>query len=183
MKTSCLIALPLAALLLSGCSKKAEPEVAPPPAPSPSISDRAETAYENTKEAAGDAKDAIAAKLTEWNLTPSDIKTDLEKSGRVVRDKTLAAGEKVGGALDNARIVTVINGKYVAESDLSALKIDVDAADGVVTLKGTAASVELIGRAIAIALDTDGVSQVISLLTIDTGETSATPAAGSPDMM
>jgi len=175
MKISYLLALPLAAILIAGCSKKAEPEVTPPSNP-PTLSERAEKTYEDTK-------DAISAKLTEWNLTPSDIKADLEKSGRVVRDKTLAAGEKVGGALDNARIVTVINGKYVGDKDLSALKINVDASEGVVTLKGTVASVELIGRAIALALETEGVSQVISVLTLDTGETSATPAASSPGMM
>lgn len=164
MKHTYLLALPLAALLVSGCSKKAEPDVTPPPGSEPTLSERAENTYENTK-------DAISAKLTEWNLTPADIKADLEKSGRVVRDKTLAAGEKVGGALDNARIVTVINGKYVGDSDLSALKINVDASEGVVTLKGAVASVELIGRAIALALHTDGVKQVVSLLTLDTGET------------
>jgi hypothetical protein len=176
MKTSCLLALPLSAILFAGCSKKAEPEVTPPPAASPTLSERAEKTYEDTK-------DAVSAKLTEWNLTPSDIKADLEKSGRVVREKTLAAGEKVGGTFDNARLVTVINGKYVADKDLSALKINVDASDGVVTLKGSVASVELIGRALALALDTEGVTQVISLLTLDTGETSATPAASSPNMM
>jgi hyperosmotically inducible periplasmic protein len=174
MKTSSyLLCLPLAALLVSGCSKKAEHETTPSPSADPTFSERAEKTYENTK-------DAISAKLTEWNLTPSDIKADLEKSGRVVREKTLAAGEKVGGTLDNARIVTVINGKYVGDSELSALKINVDASNGVVTLKGSVASVELIGRAIALALHTDGVSQVVSLLTLDTAET---PAASSTDTM
>lgn len=170
MKHTCLLPLSVVALLMVGCSKKSEPEVTPPANP-PSLSDRADSAYEKTKEVAVDTKDAIGAKLTEWNLTPSDIKADLEKSGRVVREKSIAAGEKVGGALDNARLVTVINGKYVADSDLSALKINVDASEGVVTLKGAVATHDLIGRAIALALNTDGVSQVISLLTIDTGET------------
>lgn len=170
MKTTYLLPLPLIALFFVGCSKKSEPEVTPPVS-KPTVSERAENAYDKTKEVAADTKDAIADKLVEWKLTPSDIKDDLAKSGRVVRDKTLAAGEKVGGALDNARIVTVINGKYVADSDLSALKINVDASEGVVTLKGTAASAELIGRAIALALHTNGVTQVVSLLTIDTGET------------
>jgi len=84
----------------------------------------------------------------------------------------VAAGSTMGGVIDNARLVTVINGKYVSDSDLSALKIDVDASAGVVTLKGSVATVELIGRAVALALHTEGVIQVISLLTLDTGETS-----------
>jgi hypothetical protein len=170
MKTTYLLPLPLIALLFVGCSKKSEPEVTPPVS-KPTISDRAETAYDKTKDAAVDAKDAIGDKLVEWKLTPSDIQDDLAKSGRVVREKTVAAGAKVGGVIDNARLVTVINGKYVSDKDLSALKINVDATDGVVTLKGTVASAELIGRAIALALNTDGVSLVVSQLTIDSGET------------
>ena len=86
----------------------------------------------------------------------------------MVRSKTVAAGAKVGDAVDNARIVTVINAKFVGESDLSALKINVDADQGTVTLKGTVGSPELIGKAVALALDTDGVNQVISLLTVET---------------
>lgn len=166
MKYSAILLLPLSALLMAGCSEKAPAK----DEAKPTLSDRAETAVEKTKEAAVETKDAIAAKLVEWKLTPSDIKADLEKSGRVVRDKTVAAGEKVGGVIDNARLVTVINGKLVADKDLSALRINVDATDGIVTLKGTVASVDLIGRAIALALNTEGVTQVISLLTIEAPE-------------
>ena len=126
------------------------------------------TAVDKTKDAAVDAKNAVADKFTEWKLTPSDIKADLQKSGRIVRDKTVAVGEKVGGAVDKARIVTVINAKYVADSDLSAWKINVDADNGVVTLNGTVRSVDFIGKAIALALDTDGVHQVVSLLKVET---------------
>ena len=171
MKTSLLFPLPLLALALivTGCSDRTQTQEATDTT-SPTLSERADGAVEKTKEVATDTKDAISAKLTEWNLTPSDIKTDLEKTGRVVRDKTLAAGETVGGALDNARLVTVINGKFVADSDLSARKINVDADNGVVTLTGTADSTELIGRAVALALHTDGVSQVISLLTVHSDE-------------
>jgi hypothetical protein len=125
------------------------------------------TAADKTKDAAVDVKNAVSDKLTEWKLTPSDIKADLEKTGRVVRDKTVAAGEKVGGVVDNARIVTVINAKYVANSDLSALKINVDADNGVVTLNGTVKSAAFIGTAIELALDTDGVHQVVSLLKVE----------------
>lgn len=177
MKTSRLLLLPLAALALAGCSKQPAPGDEPKTG-GPALSERVENAYEKTKDAAVEAKDTVAAKLAEWKLTPADIKADLEKTGRVVREKTLAAGEKAGGAVDNARIVTVINAKLVADKDLSALKINVDAADGVVTLRGTVASAELVGRAIALALDTDGVSRVVSLLAHESAPTEETKAPG-----
>ena len=129
--------------------------------------DAVSTAADKTRDAAVDTKNAIADKLRDWKLTPSDLKADMQKGGRVVRDKTQSAGEKVGGAIDNARIVTVINGKFVADSDLSALKINVDADNGVVTLKGAVKSLDAAGKAIALALDTDGVHQVVSLLTVE----------------
>lgn len=175
MKTSALLILSLVALLTAGCSDKSQPENTPP-APSPNVSDRANTAFEDTK-------DAIDAKLTEWKLTPADIKADLQKTGRVVRERTLAAGERVGGALDNTRLVTVINGKYIADRDLSALKINVDANEGIVTLTGEVASLELAGRAIALALDTEGVTQVIGQLKLVSDDTSDTPGEDSSTMM
>jgi hypothetical protein len=149
-------------LICAGCSKKDDSTTVVQ-----KTEDAVSTAADKTKDMAVDAKNAVSAKLTEWKLTPSDIKADLEKSGRIVRDKTVAAGEKVGGAVDNARIVTVINAKYVANSDLSALKINVDADSGVVTLNGSVKSADFIGEAIELALDTDGVHQVISLLKVE----------------
>lgn len=172
MKAITYLTLPVALLLVAGCSDRNQPKDTPP-APSPTLSERAENAMDKTKETAVNAKDAVAAKLVEWKLTPSDIKEDLAKSGRVVRDRTLAAGEKIGGTVDNARIVTVINGKYVADSDLSALKINVDADQGVVTLTGTVNSLELVGRAVALALNTDGVTQVVAILKVPTSESAA----------
>ena len=162
MKKS-LLALSLLGLVLAGCGQKDD---------SQSLADKtkddAQTAVDKTKAAALDVKNAVSAKLTEWKLTPSDIKADLEKGGRIVRTKTAAAGEKIGTVADNARIVTVINAKLVGDSDLSALKINVDADQGTVTLKGSVSSPDLIGKAIALALDTDGVHEVDSLLTVET---------------
>lgn len=156
-----LLTLSVLSLALVGCSKKDD---------SATFVDKtkaaANTAVEKTKEVAKDVKNAVSDKLTEWKLTPSDIGRDLEKGGRVVRNKTVAAGEKVASVADNARIVTVINAKLVGDSELSALKINVDADAGVVTLKGTAQSPAAIGKAILLTLETDGVTQVISLLTV-----------------
>lgn len=159
---SLLLALSCLSLALVGCSKKDDSATL-----ADKTKDAANTAVDKTKEVATDVKNAVSDKLVEWKLTPADIKTDFEKGARIVRTKSVAAGEKVATVADNARIVTVINAKLVADSDLSALKINVDADAGTVTLKGTAKSHAFIGKAILLALDTDGVNQVISLLTVE----------------
>ena len=161
MKHSLLV-LSFLSLAFVGCSQKDDSRTL-----ADKTKDAATTAVDKTKEVATDVKHAVSDKLTEWKLTPSDIKADLEKGGRVVRTKTLAAGEKIAGVADNAAIVTAINVKYVGDSKLSALKINVDADKGSVTLKGTVSSHELIGKAVALALDTDGVHEVTSLLTVE----------------
>jgi osmotically-inducible protein OsmY len=161
-----LLVLPLLGLVFAGCEKKSAMSS------EPTLAQKTETAVSNaadkTKAMAIEAKDAIGDKLVEWKLTSTDIKADLEKGGRVVRSKTAAAGASAATMFDNAKTVTVINAKLVGDSQLSAIKINVDADRGVVTLKGTVKSVDLIGRAIGLALDTDGVTQVISLLTAET---------------
>ncbi|HXC01662.1 MAG TPA: BON domain-containing protein [Opitutaceae bacterium] len=121
----------------------------------PSLADKA-------RDTASDVKDAINEKLTEWHLTPDDIKDDLAKTGQVVRTKTQA----VGGEISDARIVTVIKAKYVLDHDLSAIDISVDSQDGQVALGGTVASPELIGKAVVLALDTDGVRGVTSKISV-----------------
>jgi osmotically-inducible protein OsmY len=163
-----LLLLPLLGLTFAGCTKH-DPATATAKT-EPTMAQKAEMAAKNaaekTKDMAIDVKDAVADKLTEWKLTPADLKEDLAKGGRIVRSKAAKAGASASAMFDNAKVVTVINAKLVADGKLSALKINVDADHGVVTLKGTVNSPELIGRAIALALDTDDVTQVISLLTV-----------------
>jgi len=120
------------------------------------------TLAERARDSAAAAKDAVSNKLVDWHLTPAEIKEDLAKTGTVVRTKTAAAGR----GLSNVRIVAVIKGKYALENELSARTINVDADAGKVTLHGTAGSAELIARAIALALETDGVNTVESQLTV-----------------
>jgi len=114
------------------------------------------------REAATGMKEAVSEKLADWHLTPDEIKADLDHSGQVVREKAQVAGERIV----DARIVTVIKAKYVLDHNLSARDIAVDSRDGVVTLGGTVPSASLIGRAVMLAIDTDGVSRVVSQITI-----------------
>ncbi len=107
-------------------------------------------------------KDRLAAKAKEWRLTPEEIKRELQRGGQIVREKAGAAGGKIA----DVRIVAVIKSKYVINRDLPAKDINVDCTGGKVTLTGDVASVELISKAVLLAMDTDGVVAVTSNLTI-----------------
>jgi lambda repressor-like predicted transcriptional regulator len=112
------------------------------------------------------AKDAVAAKFAEWHLTPEDISAELARTGQVVRTKAHSAGESIASTASNARIVTAIKAKYTLDKELSARAISVDCDNGQVALTGTVASPALIAKAVGLALDTDGVTHVKSLLTV-----------------
>lgn len=115
--------------------------------------------------AEGGAKPAIADRIAQWKLSPDEIKSEFDASGRVARSKTLGAGEPTG--LMDDLLVTLVSGKLKDDTDTSALKIAVTANKGVVTLTGSAHSLDQIGKAVALALDTNGASQAISTITLD----------------
>jgi hypothetical protein len=111
-------------------------------------------------------EDYIARKLREWKLTPDDLKRDLATAGDVVREKSRVLGDKVAGATSDVAIIGKIKLKYALDDRLKALDIKVGCKSGHVTLGGSVASAELIGRAIVLALDTDGVIDVVSSLKV-----------------
>jgi hypothetical protein len=131
-------------------------------AENPTVGQRIDQAADKTRDAAATAKDAVAAKAGEWNLTPENIREELARTGRVVRAQAKAVGER----MDDARIITVIKGKYVVDSNLSALAISVDCRDGDVKLTGSVTAEQHIGRAVTLALQTRGVRNVVSLLVV-----------------
>lgn len=133
-----------------------------------SARDTANRAVAKTREVASDVADAFSAKMKQWRLTPDDIRSDLSKSGQVVRENSAKLREKVS----DARIVTVIKAKYVLEKDLPANAVSIESTDGRVTLSGTLASETLVAKAVALALDTDGVQNVTSRIRVG-----GTPAA------
>ena len=131
---------------------------------------RADEAAAQAKQALGEAasgvKIALAAKLEALQLRAQDVKEDLARSGRLVRRKAREVGEVVTDAGRDAAITAEIKGKLAADPTLSALAIDVDSSGGRVTLSGTAPSHEAIGRATLLALETDGVREVVSTLQV-----------------
>ena len=77
--------------------------------------------------------------------------------------------EKTREALEDTAITTAIKAGFVKEPGLSALKIDVDTRDGVVTLNGLADSEDAKRRAEQVASSTRGVKQVRNHLTVKQG--------------
>jgi hyperosmotically inducible periplasmic protein len=122
----------------------------------------ANSAAAKTRDLAGNVSDAIAGKIVAWHLTPEEIKADLAKTGQVVRDNAARTQEKMA----DVRIIAVIEAKFVLDRGLSVHAIDVASNNGNVTLTGSVPSADLVGKAVAHALDTEGVHHVVARLAV-----------------
>lgn len=123
-------------------------------------------AVESAQGAAERAKEALPGVLDALELRADEIRKEVGETGKVVRRRARDLGSAVADATGDARITAVIKTKLAADPELSALGISVDTTVGRVTLAGTVASPHLIGRAMALALETDGVDGVMSTLQV-----------------
>jgi hyperosmotically inducible periplasmic protein len=124
----------------------------------------AEDAKSRIESVATGAKETVQ---TNWkNLRTDDIREELARNGRVVRDKAQDVGLSVANATADARITAAIKGKLLTNRDLSAISISVNTTAGRVTLSGTVSDPDKIREAMQLALDTDGVQEVVSTLQV-----------------
>jgi osmotically-inducible protein OsmY len=79
----------------------------------------------------------------------------------IVRTKDTVIGAPVA-ATDDEVTKTIVLGKLQADQHTSKGRFEVEAKNGELMLKGTADSAAAVGRAIALALDTQGVTKVSS---------------------
>ena len=96
---------------------------------------------------------------------------DKEKAREVgadVGEKTAAAAEKVRDATHDATITTKIKAKMALDELVKARRIEVSTDGSTVTLSGITGSVAEHDRAIALARETDGVTQVMDRLKVTT---------------
>ena len=110
--------------------------------------------------------DVVDAKLTAWHLTTPEIKADIARTGQVVRRNACDFGAAAAGTAGDAAITGKIKAKLIAERSLSAWNIGVNTTEGHVTLTGTIPEHALIAKAMAVALETDGVRDVTSNLQV-----------------
>ena len=127
---------------------------------------RVRSAGQTVENVARSARDSAQNELRVLHLRPEDIKDELARTGQVVRRAASDAGHALADATADARVTTTIKGKLLASRDLSALNISVNTTAGVVTLSGTVGSPELISKALLLAMETDGVREVVSTLQV-----------------
>jgi hyperosmotically inducible periplasmic protein len=121
---------------------------------------------EQIESATKPARDAIQEQIAGFKLDPQEIKDELAKTGQVVRRKAQQAGQSIADATADARTTTAIKARLVTDKSLSALDISVNTTDGVVTLSGAVATTADIGKAMVLAMEADGVREVISTLQV-----------------
>jgi osmotically-inducible protein OsmY len=127
---------------------------------------RAHTTGNQIQNAASSARDVIEEKLRVLDLRTNDIKDELARSGQIVRRKAREAGQALADATADARITAAIKTKLLASRDLSGMNISVNTTGGVVTLSGSVSTAEEISKAMLLAMESEGVREVISTLQV-----------------
>lgn len=126
----------------------------------------AQSAGQQIEAATKSGYEAVQKQIQDWKLTPEDIKKEISASGQVVRKKAEQAGQVVADATADARTTATIKGKYVADRSVPAMAISVNTTAGVVTLSGAVDTADEVSRAMTLAMQVEGVREVISTLQV-----------------
>jgi hyperosmotically inducible protein len=95
--------------------------------------------------------------------------TDISKNEKNDTAVMGASGTTAGEKIDDAQIVSKIKTEFAADKDISAMAIDVDSKDGMVTLSGTVPNSDAKVRADQIAKAARDVKSVNNLLEVKAG--------------
>ena len=116
--------------------------------------------------------------------TTGDLREEANEAAREVREEAREAAEAArelgqdaqrqagkaadrgAAALTDAAVTTAVKAKFLADTAVAGLKIDVDTSNGVVTLNGTVATKSEADRAVTLARETDGVTRVVNNLRV-----------------
>jgi hyperosmotically inducible protein len=92
-----------------------------------------------------------------------------EDMARAAREKAKELGNQIGNSLDDAWLYSKIMARLAVDPDTSALKVNVDVKNKVVTLRGNVDSAKAKTQAERLAKDTEGVTVVRDQLTVASG--------------
>ena len=151
-----LLAVTALAFGLSACDKMKEP----------TVGQKIDAAVEQTEKAAAEAKAKAQQALESAGAKVEQGAVKAEAAAEGAGDAARQAGNAMLEKMDDAAITAQISAGLAKDPTLSALKIDVDTRDGVVTLQGPAPTQEAKDRATAIAQGVKGVSSVMNQLSV-----------------
>ncbi|MDR6215761.1 BON domain-containing protein [Paracidovorax wautersii] len=120
----------------------------------------------NDGQTAGQRLDSAVQKTEQ---TAADAQRKMETAADRAGSATRDAAAKALAVMDDAGITTKVNAGLAQDPDLSAVKIDVDTRNGIVTLNGPVKSAEARERAGKIAQGVEGVNSVVNQLTVSAG--------------
>ena len=134
-------------------------------APNPAAKERAETIAKSVKGVV-----SVDNRLTLADTTAptayDNAKANTKEAAHDANNSMKNAANKAGNKLDDAGINVGVNSVLAGDSELSALKINVDVKNGKVWLKGTAPNAAAKARATDLAKGVEGVTSVNNQLTI-----------------
>jgi len=149
-KLTPLIAALVAAFALGACGRKDD-----------------STAGQKVDETLAKVEQKTEEAKADMSRSSDQAKASVQEATQDAKQAVANAGDKVATAVNDAAITTAINAELAKDGKLSAIKIDVDTAQGRVALRGTAPDAEAKDRATRIAAGVKGVSSVDNMLTID----------------
>lgn len=120
----------------------------------------------NDDTTAGQKMDSAVSKT---QSAGAEAKQDAKDATASAADSTKAMGAASADKVDDASITAKVNAELATDKDLSAIRIDVDTKDGVVTLSGPAPTATARERASEIARNVKGVTSVNNQLTVKAG--------------
>ena len=121
---------------------------------------------DDTKESAAKVKEA-SKKAADATKRGAKKTSDAVKDTTVdVKDDTTPTLRKAGDATADAAITSAVKTKFLADTLVAGLKIDVDTKNGVVTLTGPVKSAAEKAEAVRLAKSTTGVKSVVDKLVI-----------------
>lgn len=115
---------------------------------------------------AGQKLDAAVAKTEQ---VAADAQKKMEIAANDAGAATRTAAANAAAVMDDAGITAKVSAGLAKDEELSAVKIDVDTRNGIVTLNGPVKTAPARDRAEKIARDVQGVNAVVNQLTITTG--------------
>jgi hyperosmotically inducible periplasmic protein len=137
-RTISLLSISAAAFLLAACDQSQPP----------TVGEKIDAGIERTQQAA------------------TEVKQDAQAAGNEIKQETSQAASDIADGAADVTITAKVKTALAADDQLSALAIDVDTSNMVVTLSGPAPTREAAERATVLAKAVEGVSEVRNQLTV-----------------